>query len=367
MVDALKGISAQLIVLHHLASYGPLAKAFERLAPALSAWLFGYGRMVVQVFLVVAGYLAARSLAPSGRPDVTGPLRTVLRRYARLMPPFVVAMLFAVLAAALARSLIDDEAIPDTPTLWQFIAHGLLVHGIAGVPPLSAGVWYVAIDLQLFAMMVLLLWGGGHPHADEAVSWLFVAAIGALSLFVFNRDPAFDNWAIYFFGSYALGAGVWYGGRQRAPVRWLIAIAAVAVLALLVEFRLRLAIALVTALLLFLAESGTLPRIVGACRHEMLTRVAGLLGRVSYSVFLVHFSVCLIANALYARFSSQSDLAALGAMLAAVAASMVAGAAFHRHVECRRHWLPALVRDFAPLLGRVTSRRAGFPKMPVPA
>ncbi|MDO8774665.1 MAG: acyltransferase, partial [Burkholderiaceae bacterium] len=59
-VDALKLLASQLIVLHHFATYGPLADALSEVAPALTHWFYDYARMAVQVFLVLGGYLAVR-------------------------------------------------------------------------------------------------------------------------------------------------------------------------------------------------------------------------------------------------------------------------------------------------------------------
>lgn len=352
LIDLLKGGSALLILFHHLASYGPLAQALEQLLPTLSGWLFDYGRMVVQVFLVVAGYLAARSLAPEGRPVACDALRLIGRRYIRLVPPFIVAMLLAMVAAAIARGLFDDDMIPARPTLVQFLAHALMLHGVLDVPSLSAGVWYVAIDLQLFAMLAILFGVSRQSSAlQERAAWLGVAVLAVLSLFVFNRDPEFDGWGIYFFGSYALGAAVCYCQRQKRPLLWLAAVFAVAGLALVVDFRLRIALALATAMLLALTgmlagmqagNSRARPlegRPTGACCQA----IVGWLGRKSYAVFLVHFPVCLLANAVFVRFTAQSAQAAVAATVAALAASLVLAAIFHRHVECRERWLPAVL------------------------
>ena len=63
LIDAVKGVAALLIVLHHLAFYGPLSDVAYPLAPALLGWLSEYARMAVQAFLVIAGFGAARRLA----------------------------------------------------------------------------------------------------------------------------------------------------------------------------------------------------------------------------------------------------------------------------------------------------------------
>ena len=65
LIDALKAIAALLVLLNHYSSYGPLAEAARAALPGLFGWFFEYGRMAVQVFLVIAGFLAARG--PVGR------------------------------------------------------------------------------------------------------------------------------------------------------------------------------------------------------------------------------------------------------------------------------------------------------------
>ena len=63
LIDALKAVAALLVLLNHFSSYGPLAEAAREAMPAIANWFFEYGRMAVQVFLVIAGFLAARGLS----------------------------------------------------------------------------------------------------------------------------------------------------------------------------------------------------------------------------------------------------------------------------------------------------------------
>jgi peptidoglycan/LPS O-acetylase OafA/YrhL len=346
LIDALKGMAAQIIVLHHLASYGPLAEALEELAPDLHEWLYGYGRIVVQIFLVVAGFLAARALAPYGLPNVANPVALAWRRYLRLVPPFLVAMVFAIVAAALARHWLQDDAIPAHPGLWQFVAHALLLHGLLDVPALSAGVWYVAIDLQLFALLALLLWLADLAGAGERIrrraALVLVALLGAAALFHFNLDPELDNWGIYFFASYALGVlAYWCSSRSKALL-WLVLVAAVTIAALMIDYRLRIAVALAVALLLAYARN------TGVLQRWPDWPVAAYLGRISYSVFLVHFPVCLLVNAAYFRYADDSAAHALLAMLLAWAASTAIGTLFFHQVESRKRWWPAAAAPALP-------------------
>ncbi|MCP5268882.1 MAG: acyltransferase [Zoogloeaceae bacterium] len=334
LIDALKGIAAQLIVLHHLASYGALARAAEQFAPQTIDWLYGYGRIVVQVFLVVAGFLAARGLAPQGTPAVIQPAGMIWQRYVRLIVPFLFAVAIAVVSAALARVWMQDEFIPALPNIWQFLAHGLLLNGALGVPSLSAGIWYVAIDLQLYALLVLLLWLASRFSADGVirgrVALALVAVLAGFALFFFNRNPDYDLWGLYFFGSYALGAFAYWGSQRKQMLGWMLLMTALTIAALLVDFRLRIGVALMVALLLATA------RYTGWLERWPSSSLPAFLGRISYSVFLIHFPVCLLMNAVFVRFLDGTVEQALAVFLLAWLISTLAGWLFYRHVECRQ-------------------------------
>lgn len=324
LIDALKAIASQMVLLHHLAIYGPLAAALQLALPQSAGLLADYGRLAVQVFLVIGGFLAARALSGDGERFPAQPFTLIGRRYLRLALPFLIAIGLAIIASALAARWLDDEMIPARATFAQWLAHALLLHGVLGHASLSAGVWYVAIDFQLFALMALLIWlGRGRLLGPVLVIGLALAA-----LFWFNRNALWDSWALYFFGSYGLGAAAWWASGRGRLLAWLGAMLTVATAALIVDFRLRIALALVIALTLGLARrSGILNRWpqIPALAH---------LGKISYSVFLVHFPVLLLANAALAHWlpgihGSQTVLAMAATWLSA----NLAGQLFHRHVE----------------------------------
>jgi peptidoglycan/LPS O-acetylase OafA/YrhL len=334
LINMLKAGAAQLIILHHLAFYGPMSDHARTMLPSLIDWLGGTARIAVQVFLVIGGFLAAKSLSPSGHQGYADPVSAISRRYAKLAPPFLAATLVAAVASALAANWMTHDSISAPATLNQLSAHALLLHGVLGYPALSAGAWYVAIDFQLYATVVLLLWLVGRVAGTERKPWLMplVVSIGvSVSLLYFNLDPDWDNWSPYFFGSYGLGLMAWWASDQRrnpGAVAWLMAMTLLpAVTALLLEFRSRIALALAVACVLFLFG-----RVKNASNGRAWS-VVNNLGRISYSVFLIHFPVCLLVNAAFTRFvPAEPELQAFG-MLVAWGASLAAGAVFHRWVE----------------------------------
>ena len=346
-LDALKGLGCMLIVWHHLAFYGPMSDVLHPYAPWLTGWLYDYGRMAVQVFLVVAGFLAAASLAPQGVAAFTHPGRLILRRCRRLMPPYLVAVAASVLVAALVRPWFDHSSVPAAPTWLQVIAHVFLLQDVLGQEALSAGLWYVAIDLQLFAVCVLLFsfarrlaqrWPG---LPDQLGVWL-VSVLALLSLFFFNRQPGLDTTALYFFASYALGMLAFWIATEASELmrgRWILCVAAVCALALVLDFRGRLALALAVALLLIWFQSRWQSvRAKNGLRLRWLEQI----GLMSYSIFLIHFPVCVLVNAVVSYFWPAQLLANAAGLLAAFALSLLAGAALYRGVEARPIKAPRL-------------------------
>jgi peptidoglycan/LPS O-acetylase OafA/YrhL len=335
LINLLKAGAAQLIVLHHLAFYGPMTDYARPLMPSLIDWLDEYGRIAVQVFLVIGGFLAAKSLAPYGRAGIEQPIGTIWRRYIKLAPPFIVAMLLAMVASEVARHWMDHESISPPADPSQFAAHILLLHGVLGYESLSAGAWYVAIDFQLYALLTLLLWCAGRFTRARRVAWLMPGVVGlamSISLFYFNRDAVWDNYGAYFFGSYGLGVLAWWasdpGRRPQAVSAMVLLMLAPALLALAIDFRIRIAVALVVACVLFLFGRTRL----ASCSSVGWT-VVNYLAKISYSVFLVHFPVCLIVNAVFTHFVPElARLQALGTLTAWLA-SLAAGAVFCRWVE----------------------------------
>lgn len=332
LINVLKAGAAQLIVLHHLAFYGPMADSAAALFPELVSWLASDARIAVQVFLVVGGFLAAKSLAPAGHAGLADPLGALWQRYLKLAPPFFLATLLAAAAGTLAAQWMTHDSISPPATVGQLAAHALLLHGVLGYPALSAGAWYVAIDFQLYAMAVLMAWGAGLAMRPRALLLPLIAAAGViLSLLHFNLDPDWDNWGLYFFGSYGLGMLAWWAGDARRPPRAAALLACLivlsALLALLVEFRSRIALALFTACLLLL-WGRVRTHATGAAWPAV-----NALARSSYSVFLVHFPISLLVNAVFTRFAPQDAAWQALGMLLAWGASVAGGTLFYRVVE----------------------------------
>lgn len=327
LVDGLRALAALLIVLHHFSLYGPLARRLVWEWPGVSEWLSEYARYAVYVFLVLAGFLAARTFAAWSTRPVVPVARLILRRYLRLVLPLAAALLLAMFCAALARHWSTEDYIPGASSVRQFLAHLLMLQGVLGFESLSTGVWYVAIEMQLYVGMILLLQlETGLPRRDLPVG--LIAALTLASWLFWHDRPALDEWAPYFFGAYGLGVLSWWAAHvclDRQRLFWHLLVAATAIV-LFIDWRGRMVVALCTAL----ALSKWGPRRDAGGAFAALVR---WLGARSYALFLVHFPVLLVLNTLLGESVALAGMSSAVAVLVALGTSLIAATVFHAGVE----------------------------------
>jgi peptidoglycan/LPS O-acetylase OafA/YrhL len=119
----------------------------------------------------------------------------------------------------------------------------------------------------------------------------------------------------------------WWASHSERPARWLLVIALLGGLALLTDFRGRLLVAVLVSLgLVWLQRSAWPARWL---QQAWMLR----LGQISYSVFLIHFPVCLMVNAVVSHLWPADLLANTLGLLTAFGLSLLAGEVLYRCVE----------------------------------
>jgi peptidoglycan/LPS O-acetylase OafA/YrhL len=343
-LDAIKAFACLLIVLHHLSAYSPMFDRVLLLAPAQLAVLYNHGRLAVQFFLVVGGYLTAAQLlraVPAQSPNLpkTFSVPSLLgKRFLRLATPLMAALAFTVLVTALIRPWFPHSSLSAVPSLWSMVVHLLLLQDLFQVQALSAGIWYVSIDFQLFAIALATLW-----LAVQLKRWqpqwnlrglvvLLWFLLSALSLLWWNRQDNMDIEGLYFFGSYGLGMLAYRVRLSRITAKGWCLIFVLGLVAILLEPRLRMGLAWVLALLL-----AAWPQRTPAQTHSLawpylrqgLTHVA----RQSYAIFLAHFGVSLLVSALWFHAGWQAPWLNVLGMGVSLVLSLGAGNVLYRQVE----------------------------------
>ena len=311
-VDAFKAVAAQLIVLHHFVAYSPMAEVLSATWNGLTNVLFEDARMVVQVFLVTSGYLVARSFA---RQEQISPLPLIVRRYFRLLPSYFIALIITIVATALMRNNIVGAAallgveswLPTEPSLVKFLGHLFMVQNILQLDALTVGVWYVSIDLQLFIATVFLIWLSNVLRGQHYLRGhlIIVCMLSLMSLWFFNLNPDWDDYAVYFFGAYGLGMLAFWSTQDRRALKVFLFTIAMALGAFIYAPRARVAIAIVTALCLYLAT-----RLSPSSSVKLRSKYLHLLSDSSYALFLNHFAVIVVLSGIWYRYKLQSELSA---------------------------------------------------------
>ena len=356
LIDAIKAAGCVLIVLHHLAFYGPMSDVVAAAWPGMVNGLYDHGRLAVQFFLVCAGFLTAGSLARYASLDLSEALKLTWQRYLRLAIPLLAALSFTVLVSEWVRPGFEHASLSAPPDWGQALAHVALLQHVLDIEALSAGIWYVAIDLQLYAMalgclVLLKAWpraqtvpasvqGADGAHWGDARRWALWWVLVCASLWWWNLDADLDDLGVYFWGSYGVGLLAWEARRQAAWGRagaqarfWMMGglLLLVGSVAWWLEPRSRIAVAWgVAALLVAVPEPWFGGEAIGPSRWKAAVQ---WLSGVSYSVFLIHFGVSLAVNAAVTAYWPDALWANALGMLLALLLSLLLGGWLHRLVE----------------------------------
>ena len=315
--------------------------------PRLEEFLFEHGLLAVQIFLVVGGYLNAKSWVRALSKAQFQLFSSLLSRYQRLVLPLLAALSFTVLVTALVRPYFDHSSLSDLPTWQKIVAHIFLLQDVLYLEAFSAGVWYVAIDFQLFAMAIACAWlahawqtrtNKGSAIRKALGLWMLLTLS---SMFVWNLNPLGEIWGTYFFSAYGLGlcVGCWrYSGIKISHANLGLLIFILGAVATAYQPRIRLVVAVATAALLTWYEA-TGCKTIGSIKQRWIQE----LSNASYAIFLIHFGVSLGVSALIFNFWSENiPMNALGLIISFVL-SVILGHQLHWHIETQeatsKRWL----------------------------
>lgn len=340
-LDAAKGLAACIVVLHHLLFYSAATESLSSVLATPVNWLLTDARSAVQLFMVLGGF----GLAWSQTQTTFGwqeAWQAFVKRYLRLAGPYLVMLAVLLLIARTFGQFDSSNPLVDSVSASQLLAHAFFAQGILGLDNLSAGVWYLCIDLQFALFFLVSLaavsWLSDGRNRSEnfslAITAKFFAVCGLAAAFFWNRQLQLDWSVSYFFAPFVLGVLIaWHRRKVISLTLWVYV--AFLVAALLIDYRERLAAAIFSGVLLWLAT-----------RFNTSLFVPGFmswLGRISYSLFLIHFAVGCGLMAYLEAWIDREPARAIFAVSASFAASVFAGAILHYKVELP--WLAWLKQD----------------------
>ena len=254
----------------------------QQLPTALQSTIHG-GFLAVSTFFVLSGFVLARSYAGT-QWDRRKVIEYTAARYARVYPVYLVSLL------VLAPIMYEYLSAPDRTGRMELLAHyGLVLQGWAGQHAVqwNTPAWSLSCELFFYACFPLLLAG------IRTVSWPVLGVV-ALLLPVFLPQAGIPSgWKpILHLSDFAIGvaaSGAYDAIRARGWLHsrgyWLYAPGGAGLVAFIAARAAAFAPAvplLNAALLIGLALGGGVPA------RALSTRAAVLLGKASYSMYILH-------------------------------------------------------------------------------
>jgi hypothetical protein len=297
-IDALRGLAAVSVMLYHFCTGGLSLPALRDGLPELVVGALGHGWLGVQTFFVLSGFVIAYAI---GDRPVTprGAALFALRRQVRLDPPYWASIVFAAGHAWRRKLLWGGDR--TAPSATDILANVLYLQEILQVRAVQAVYWTLCIEVQLyltFAVMLAAL--DRHARAAATVAprvltaWV-VFVTGAWSLDAALLWRARTAWVITHWYLFAMGVCTWYALAGHLPRGALLAGLLGASIASFQFDRIEPAVGAAVAAVVYL---------VGR-RDALATLLSGRvwqwLGRLSYSVYLVHTVAGAISRGMLRR------------------------------------------------------------------
>jgi hypothetical protein len=219
-----------------------------------------------------------------------------------------------------------------------------MLQDVLGLASISAGVCYIAIDLQLFALFLLLHKIGAiyfHRFTVDLQSFM-VAALTLVSIHGLSRLPWLDIWAIYFFSAYGLGVLVAWSKAHQSARGWLALTVALLLLDILWDPRIRSVCALFAAGFLWLWGQS---RTDGT---QAWVRFLHRAGDGSYAIFVSHFSVIILSSAVWELLQPQDSGVVGWFLLGTWLLTLTVGLGVDRGAQRLNAWLQRKLLDKHP-------------------
>jgi peptidoglycan/LPS O-acetylase OafA/YrhL len=333
-VDALRGLAALAVVLPH--AVGLFSYPHENWLSSLFLRLADYGGSSVEVFFVVSGFAIAYSLRDAATEGFSLG-RFMVRRAVRLDPPYWVGLLWTgVVVAIRARATHHPIVLPP---LGKVFAHLLYLQDILGLGQFNIVFWTLCLEFQLYfvfaAMMRVASALGNTPgaaksgiwHEADKCGWLMVIAFFASLVLSHTVWPMHPGWFVPFFYLFLSGSlAAWRTLGRISDRLFQLCLVAMA-LALLVRPEPGRALGFLTALVLYAAIRR------GALHRWLAARSAQWLGRISYSIYLVHVPLAVFFLGLRTRVAPDSKLMSLVCLAAMYVVTVALASLLHFTIE----------------------------------
>lgn len=344
-LTSMRGIAALGVVMFHI-DVCLFYREMGTLLPKTSSGLIANGYLWVDFFFILSGFVIHHAYAERLGAGIRW--RTTARyyrsRFLRIYPlhlALTLLLIVAVIAAGSACPGLRDGSWDAFFKPSALPTNLLMLHAMTPGAGLTWNIvsWSIAAEWWVYAVAPLLIPILRPRRPVAGVLCMVAGAFVLIGLYVavgrHTLDITFDFGVIRCFGGFLIGLGLYRLQRSALPLSPAVtdglALSALAGIVVLMHLDANdLLIVPLFALLVLTGASGQ-----GRLNHALASAVPHCLGRISYSIYLVHGLVFMLfwfgAPALGLSF--QTPLAAGAFALAFLAVTLVGAALAYRFVE----------------------------------
>lgn len=322
ILDPLRGLAALAVAWFHFTTCNAFLK---------TTWLQAsgaYGWLGVDVFFVISGFVIPYSMYAGGYRPRQHFGRFLIKRLARLEPPYL-ASLILVISVAYLKLFLFPQIAGSEPTYSsrQLLLHLGYLNTFFGYEWLTPVYWTLGIEFQYYLSVALL-----YPLlASRRASLGPLSVLVLASLGIVVKAPIF---VLHYFGLFALGILAFQYHVRLLPTRAFLA--AMVLVAAITAASLTWMIAVVGAVTAMMIAFAPMPRLSAA-------KIFVYFGSISYSIYLLH--TIIGGPVLHVGSWFGSGLAwELVALAAAIVASILGAMFFHQLVERPSQRLSARIK-----------------------
>lgn len=312
ILDPMRGVAALAVVLFHYTG-----SVLPTIRPNALTDPMAYGKLGVQVFFVISGFVIPYALQRSGY-TWSGLRLFMARRFTRIAPPAYVAALFMILfyysAIIINGHPVEGNEIPAIG--WRSVIGNLtFLAEYMDTLWFNFVYWSLTAEFEFYLVIGLMfpLLRSGSP------TWRVALLLVAVALSCLIPGPKFFHYSAYFL----LGMLIYLWQETTTSRALLIAVGLLTVTLDIVHDHL-------LAISVSLVATGII-----ATRTTARTAVTDWLGKVSYSLYIIHVPVAYFAESIVKRLTElhTTPMGKLVLLAGYLILSFIAAELFHRWVE----------------------------------